>query len=355
MTSGPFSHAILGGLFADEEVGTHLSGQTMLHKMIRVEVAYTRALGETGVLDRATAQDVANLIEAMQIDIATLRAGMGRDGVSVPALVREIKANLPEHLHCAVHAGMTSQDVIDTSLCLSLDPILALFDARLDALLERLSQMHDAFGANPLQGRTRMQAALPITVADRVSTWARMVTLQRAKLPDIRQSLLVIQLGGPVGTRGSFKGQGAEIARHMSDDLNLGDPGCAWHTNRIALSDLASWSSSLTGILGKFGNDIALMAQQGIGEAKIKAGGGSSAMPHKSNPILAELLVTLAQYNATQLPGMHQALIHEQERSGSAWALECMILPAMMVATGRAILAATEMCDQIVWLGDQPA
>ena len=70
-------------------------------------------------------------------------------------------------------------------------------------------------------------------------------------------------------------------------------------------------------------------------------------MSHKSNPILAEPLVTLARFNATQIAGLHQALIHERERSGAAWMLEWMILPQISVTTGRALRAAQDLCIQI--------
>ena len=85
--------------------------------------------------------------------------------------------------------------------------------------------------------------------------------------------------------------------------------------------------SQISGSLGKIGQDICLLAQAGD-EIALEGGGKSSAMPHKQNPVLAELLVTLARYNATQISGMHHALIHEQERSGAAWTLEWMILPS---------------------------
>ena len=74
-------------------------------------------------------------------------------------------------------------------------------------------------------------------------------------------------------------------------------------------------------------------------------------MAHKQNPVLAELLVTLARFNAGQLALMHQALIHEQERSGAAWALEWMVLPQMAQATGRALTAAITLAGQIRRIG----
>lgn len=99
------------------------------------------------------------------------------------------------------------------------------------------------------------------------------------------------------------------------------------------------------------GQDILLMSQQGIDEISLRSGGSSSAMQHKKNPVLAELLVTLARFNAVQVGGMHHAMIHEQERSGSAWMLEWMILPQMAMATGRALSAAIEVCQSIESMG----
>jgi len=93
------------------------------------------------------------------------------------------------------------------------------------------------------------------------------------------------------------------------------------------------------------------MAQQGLDEIALADGGSSSAMPHKRNPVQAELLVTLARFNATQLAGLHHALVHEQERSGAAWALEWMLLPQMCVATGCALCTARALLGSVERLG----
>ena len=96
------------------------------------------------------------------------------------------------------------------------------------------------------------------------------------------------------------------------------------------------------------------MAQNAIGEVELSGGGSSSAMPHKSNPVRAEVLVTLARYNATLLPAMHHAVVHEQERSGAAWTLEWLALPQMVMTTATGLRNARQLLDQITRLGKAP-
>jgi 3-carboxy-cis,cis-muconate cycloisomerase len=100
------------------------------------------------------------------------------------------------------------------------------------------------------------------------------------------------------------------------------------------------------------------MAQNEIAEVTIVGGGKSSAMHHKSNPVDAEILVALARLNAGQVGIVHQALIHEQERSGAAWALEWMTLPTMLETTGAALAhcrALLSRCSFVFGGGQQHA
>jgi 3-carboxy-cis,cis-muconate cycloisomerase len=97
-----------------------------------------------------------------------------------------------------------------------------------------------------------------------------------------------------------------------------------------------------SGAPGKIGHDAALMAQNEIGQVRLA---GSSAMPHKCNPAPAELLVALVRFNAG-LPGtLHQALVHENERSGAAWTLECLALPQMTVTTAAGLEKASSLIE----------
>lgn len=114
---------------------------------------------------------------------------------------------------------------------------------------------------------------------------------------------------------------------------------------------MAEACSHLTAALGKMGIDISLMAQNELSEITLSGGGGSSALPHKQNPIRAEALVTLTHFNATLISGMHHSLVHEQERSGAAWTLEWMLLPQMIVAAGGATRNAFELLNSITAIG----
>jgi 3-carboxy-cis,cis-muconate cycloisomerase len=125
----------------------------------------------------------------------------------------------------------------------------------------------------------------------------------------------------------------------MAGILGLGSAP-PWHSQRDRIGELAAFLSLLSGTLGKFGQDIALMAQNEVGEVRLAAGGGSSAMAHKSNPVGAEVLVALARFNAGLLGTLHQALVHENERSGAAWTLEWLVLPRMAVTTAAGLSKA---------------
>lgn len=347
-----FEHPILGALFDDGEARSIWSGERQIKHMLAFEAALSLALGETGIADKTMADKAVKLIGGFEPDMAALRAGAGRDGVAVPDLVRQLRANAPEFAD-AIHTGATSQDVVDTALCLSIRDMNDLLARRLSILSSTISQLDEKYGANKLMGRTRMQAALTTKVRTRVTNWRISVDENIDRLDQIRARVERVQLGGAVGDNQKLEDKSSLVTEIIAKKIGLNAPAHNWHTTRGHLAEYAGLLSLITSATGKIGQDVCLMAQQGAHEIGLSVGGGSSAMPHKQNPVLAELLVTLARFNATQLTGMHHALVHEQERSGSAWALEWMILPQMCIAAARALAACTELCGQITKLGTE--
>lgn len=347
MSPSVFDHPWLSGLFDDKNMSKIFSAKNQMAHMLAFEASWSRACGKAGIFDAAEAENAARAIEIAKIDFTAIAVGMGQDGVPIPRLIDQLKAVAPT----ALHKGATSQDVVDTALVMALREASHLIADRLTELDMNLKALESRFGDAPLMGRTRMQAATEITVRDRILAWRLPLTTHLERLDELRLRVEKVQIGGASGDRKALGDKVDDVVAEVAKTLSLAQTNKAWHTMRESLTEYASFLSLVTGTLGKFGQDIALMTQQGIEDISVSGGGGSSAMLHKQNPISAELLVTLARFNATQVSAMHHAMVHEQERSGAAWMLEWMILPQMAMATGRALAVAIDLSQNITRIG----
>jgi 3-carboxy-cis,cis-muconate cycloisomerase len=351
MTVSVFDHPLLSGLLGDDETAALFSVTLDISAMLRFEVALARSQAAEGVISAAAAAAIEKACRDFEPDMEELRRGTARDGVVVPGLVRQVRARIPGEHASSFHRGPTSQDLIDTSLALRLRSVAEIVDRRLKEVVAALADVDRKFGSNLLVARTRMQRALDVRVRDRVSAWRDPLVRHRERLSEIGPRLCVLQMGGPSGTLDPADGNWPAVTRRLGAELGLPAPATSWHSQRDRLVEFAGCLAGITGSLGKFGQDVALMAQDEVSEVALAAGGQSSAMPHKNNPIGAEVLVTLARFNAVQISAMHHAMVHEQERSGAAWTLEWMVLPQICVAAAAALGTATKLFAAIRQVG----
>ena len=103
----------------------------------------------------------------------------------------------------------------------------------------------------------------------------------------------VLQFGGAVGTLAALHDRGAEVAKYLSEQLELALPDMPWHSHRDRMAEVATTLGLMVGTLGKIARDIALHAQTEIGEVFEPAEqgrGGSSTMPHKRNPVASAVM-----------------------------------------------------------------
>ncbi|WP_157015985.1 3-carboxy-cis,cis-muconate cycloisomerase [Mesorhizobium xinjiangense] len=347
MSLSPFDHPFLSGLLGDAEVGAWLSAEADLAAMLSFERALAEAEAAEGVIEASAAAIIAEQLAGFVPDMAKLKAGLGRDGVAGPELVRQLRERVGGEAAAFVHFGATSQDLADTSLAIRLRAILEIFGQRLNGLAGALAALEKRDGATRTMAHTRMQAAIPVPAARKIRSWRDPLERHHAHLSGVADEVCVLTFGGAAGTLDKLGEKGPAVTRRMAIALGLKAVVHARHSERDGTAGLASWLSLVTGSLGKMGQDIALLAQSEVGEVKLAGGGGSSAMPHKVNPVGAEVLVTLARFNATLVSGMHQSLVHENERSGAAWTLEWMLLPQMLLATGAALRIASEVVDGV--------
>ena len=345
MSVSPFDHPFLSGLVGDQEIGACFSAEADVAEMLAFERALAKAEAEEGLIPPEAAQAIEAALAAFDPDVARLRDGATRDGVVVPELVKQLRAAVGEPHGKHVHFGATSQDVADTSLALRLRHVTRLLAARLEILVDALDVLEARDGAIEVMAHTRMQAAIPVPASRKIASWRDPLQRHWSRMKEIEDDLAVLTFGGAAGTLEKLGDKADAAAQRLAEKLGLRALPRPRHSERDDIVEFASLLSLVSGSLGKMGQDIALLAQSELGEIKLASGGGSSAMPHKVNPVGAEVLVALARFNATLVAGMHHALVHENERSGAAWTLEWMILPQMAVAAGAGLSTALSLVE----------
>ena len=339
---------IFGALLADAEVAACLGDAAQARAMVRVEAVLAVVQGRLGVIDAVAAEAIAEALAGFGPDLADLARGTASAGVPVPALVAQLRKTVGGPASTFVHWGATSQDVVDTALMLQFRDVLDVLERRLAGLIDDLARLADMHRGTVTVARTRFQQALPTTFGLKVAGWLAPLLRQRDRLAELRPRLLAVQFGGAAGNLAALGDRGVEVMEALAAELGLACPAVPWHNQRDNLGELASWLALLTGSLGKLGQDVLLMAQNELGEVREAAGGGSSTMPQKSNPVRAEALVALARRNATLVAGMHQAALHAFERDGAAWQLEWATLPDMASTAGAALAHAGGLATTMV-------
>ncbi|MCE7029706.1 3-carboxy-cis,cis-muconate cycloisomerase [Jiella avicenniae] len=347
MTASIFTHPFLGPLFGDEEVASYFTAAADIEAMVAFETALAEAEAEFGLVESAELEAIRARMAEFAPDLGALAEGTARDGVVVPSLLKQLRTGLSETAAKALHKGATSQDVIDASLAMRMQGVSLVLDRRLAALTDALTRWSLEAGQRPVMAHTRMQAAKETRFSRKLAAWTDPLVRCRLKREAIAPQAFALRMGGAVGDRAGFGDRADRIAETVASRLGLYAAPSSLHSERDGLVELANWFSLVTGALGKLGQDAVLSLQNEVGELQLSGGGGSSAMPHKNNPVGAEILVTLARFNATLVSGMHQALVHENERSGAAWSLEWMILPQMAMAAAASTRTAADLLGNL--------
>lgn len=332
--------ALISPLFSDPVAAAIFSDDQFIAYMLQVEAALAKVQASLGIIPHEAAQAIAQEASALQVDKVRLQAGVAKDGVPTVDLIQQLRERIEGEAASYVHWGATTQDIMDTALILQIRAALELNEKHLNRLIGRLARLADQHRFTLVAGRTHSQQALPITFGFKIAGWLAPLLRHRQRLNEMKPRLLVVQLGGAVGTLASLRDDGPRVQQALAEKLDLGVPPITWHTQRDSLAELAGWCSLLTGSLAKMAQDIILMAQSEVAEVRETddlARGSSSTMPQKSNPIISEVIIAAARTNAALLSAIHQALIQEHERATSGWQIEWLTLPQMVILTTAAL------------------
>jgi 3-carboxy-cis,cis-muconate cycloisomerase len=345
--------SLLGGIFARGEAAAAVGDVPFLQAMLDVEAAHARARAALDLIPAAHAEAIADAADASRYDVGALGAEAARHATPVIGLVAALRGQVGDDVAPSVHAGLTSQDVVDTALMLvahrALGPLLEDAAAAADAAA-LLAATHRV---TPMLGRTLLQPALPTTFGAKAAGWLTGLDEAALELARVRRTVLAAQVGGAVGDRSTLGEHGTAIAHAIADDLGLSHPTLPWHGDRRRPAQLAATLAVLAGEVAKVSRDIVLMAQGEVAEAREGGDGdgaprgGSSAMAHKANPVSA----ISAAACAARAPGLAATMLSvmdgEHERAAGGWQAEWETLRALLRATGSAVAWLRDMLERL--------
>ncbi|WP_394365486.1 3-carboxy-cis,cis-muconate cycloisomerase [Streptomyces sasae] len=319
-----------------------------LRALLDAEAALTRAQAAVGLVPAEAAAAVAEAADPGRFEIGALAERARAGGNPVIPLVADLTKAVGAEYGPYVHRGATSQDIMDTATMLvaarALDLVLADL-GRTERALARLAAEHRD---TPVPGRTLTQHAVPTTFGLKAAGWRSLVLDARDRTARVRDSLPV-QLAGAAGTLAAFGAYGATdpaaLPEAYARELALATPLLPWHTLRTPIADLAGCLAFTAGALGKIAVDVLTLSRTEIGELSEGSGGGSSAMPHKANPVRSTLVAAAAR-RAPQLAAvLYGSLVAEDERPAGAWHAEWEPLRDLLRTVGGAARDTAELAE----------
>jgi 3-carboxy-cis,cis-muconate cycloisomerase len=349
LTQEAFTMSIFEGFLSTSETLSAFSDRNFVDAMLRFEAALTRAQAALGLVPESAAHSIVGSCKVELFDVAKIVRDSGRAGSVAIPLIKALKEAVglfnPEAVPF-VHFGSTSQDVIDTAMALVTREGIALIEADVDRAIEALLQHATQHAGTPILARTLMQPASVTSFGLKCAGWAAPLVRSRERLRTAARHALNVQLGGAVGTLSQMKGQGPAVVQRVADELGLGNAGATWHTQRDEWVALGCELGLLVGSLGKIARDISLMGQYEVGEVAepTEPGrGGSSAMPHKRNPVAAMVALAAAQRAPQRVAALLAAMPQEHERALGGWQAELAEWPQLLMSahgSARALAGA---------------
>jgi adenylosuccinate lyase len=314
--------------YSTPEMDAVWSDPARFARWLEVELLATESHAELGIVPAADAVTCRD--RAPETDEAFVQAVLDREAITdhdVAAFVDVVQGAIGAPASSWIHYGLTSSDVVDTALCWAMrDAADLLIDASTE-LLGTLLSMAGAHRDTVMIGRTHGVHAEPTTFGAKVALWALQVDRDRARLRVARDGIAVMKLSGAVGT---YSNIAPAVEQHVGAVLGLEPVAATQVVARDRHAEYLYACASVGATCELIAVELRHLQRTEVREVRegFKPGQkGSSAMPHKRNPISAETISGLARVlRSNLLAGLQDvALWHERDISHSS--VERIILP----------------------------
>ena len=326
------------------EMSAVWSEERRLQLWQEIEALATEAWEKEGVAPPGTG---AAIRRAPPVDAAAWKAREAETGHDLAAFVDVLAGSMTTGGHW-VHYGLTSSDVIDTANGVLMTEAADLLLGRVTALFEVVKRRASQHQDSVMVGRTHGVWAEPTTFGLKVATWAFELARAHRRLTQARATVAVGKLSGAVGTYGAVP---PAVEGYVTSALGLGvEPASSQVTHRDRHAEYVATLALIGGTLERMATEIRHLARSEVREVREAFGRtqkGSSAMPHKRNPIGSENITGLARLlrGYAQAALESTALWHERDISHSS--VERVVLPDACLVLDFALARMTSIVDRL--------
>ena len=345
----PFDSRLLAPLYGTDAMRACWSDEAIVQSWLDVEIALARAQAELDVIPAEAAAAIEAAARLEHLDWDALATATKRVGMPIKPLLDQIGAYGGDLVRRTLHWGATTQDVLDTGQALRIAASIAILDRELRGLLSQLVDLADAHRGTVMVARTNAQDALPTTFGLHASGWATELCRHVQRLAALRERACFGMYGGAVGTLASAGPDALAVRDRMLAHLGLTVPPGAWNASQDGVAELLLWSGLVHGTLGRLANDVETMGRTATSELREgEGGGGSSTMPHKSNPRACNAIQGFTR-TGTQLAGGAFALMDQRDvRAASMRAISWTVVPEAMLTLSASLARARGLVGHLI-------
>ncbi len=327
---------LLQSAFSTPAMAAATADEAWLQGMLDFEAGLARAQARVGLIPEKVDAAIVSRCGADYFDVAAIAGQTIAGGNPAIPLVAELTRQVPGQASRYVHWGATSQGVIDTATMRVLRRALPIIIDDLKTIEAACARLADAHRDTLMAGRTLLQQGPPITFGPKAAGWLVPVRRARRDLQTLCDTELAVQFGGAVGTLAPLGDDGEAVLSALAEALDLAEPTLPWHGTRERLLRVGSALAVAASALGKIAGDVVLLMQTEVGEVSEPDAGGSSAMPHKRNPVASTLTLAAVRRVHGLASELFSASIHEHERAAGAWHAEWQPIFDCLRLTGAA-------------------
>ena len=310
------------------EMSNIFSDVAKFSRYLEIELVALEGLSRVGIVSESVARSCRDA--ALRVDDAFVTAVEERESVTnhdVAAFVDVVQSRIGGESAKWIHYGLTSSDVVDTAWCWMMRDAADVILGELSTLISDTCRIAREHRSTVMVGRTHGIHAEPTTFGAKVALWALQLDRDRTRLRDARTAIAVCKMSGAVGTYSNIS---PDVERHVGAALQLTPVPATQVVSRDRHAQYLWACSSLATTIEMIALELRHLQRTEVNEVRegFRAGQkGSSAMPHKRNPISAETLSGLARVvkaNAT-VGANNVALWHERDISHSS--AERIVIP----------------------------